>query len=94
MTDLTCCSLGAARFAQALDQEGQADDMRIFCGDAYSPSIVSCITKGSHMVDILSELRVDVGVYGNQYVPRSFSPFYPSARFLPPDNIATFMIAD
>ncbi|XP_041926794.1 5'-nucleotidase-like isoform X2 [Alosa sapidissima] len=56
---------GAARFATALKEFQHLNPFIVFSGDCLSPSLLSTITKGRHMIDILNELRVHCAVYGN-----------------------------
>ena len=37
----------------------------LFGGDGYSPSVMSAVTRGKHMVPVLNELKVDAAVMGN-----------------------------
>jgi len=62
---------GAARFAHAVaclradaDAAGEAC-LTLFSGDALSPSLLSTVTKGAHMIPVLNELRVDGACLGN-----------------------------
>ncbi|XP_035235995.1 5'-nucleotidase-like isoform X1 [Anguilla anguilla] len=56
---------GAARFATAVKQFQDLNPLIVFSGDCLNPSLLSTITKGKHMVDILSKLGVNCAVYGN-----------------------------
>lgn len=62
---------GAARFATVIDRlraearEANIPTLLCFSGDVLSPSNLSVITKGNHMIPIFNQLRVDVGVLGN-----------------------------
>lgn len=63
---------GIARFMTVCNeyQDGErfADQpacLTLFSGDAFNPSLESSITKGSHMVPILNEIRTDCAALGN-----------------------------
>ncbi|XP_062310718.1 trifunctional nucleotide phosphoesterase protein YfkN-like isoform X1 [Osmerus eperlanus] len=56
---------GAARFATAMKEFQALNPFVVFSGDCLNPSILSTITKGKHMVDILNKLGVHCAVYGN-----------------------------
>ncbi|XP_036382207.1 snake venom 5'-nucleotidase-like [Megalops cyprinoides] len=56
---------GAARFATALKQFQHLNPLIVFSGDCLNPSLLSTITKGKHMVEILNKLGVHCAVYGN-----------------------------
>ncbi|XP_078141304.1 mannosylglucosyl-3-phosphoglycerate phosphatase-like [Centroberyx gerrardi] len=56
---------GAARFATALKEFQCLNPLVAFSGDCLNPSLLSTITKGKHMVDILNKLGVHCAVYGN-----------------------------
>ncbi|XP_051525905.1 trifunctional nucleotide phosphoesterase protein YfkN-like [Myxocyprinus asiaticus] len=56
---------GAARFASALRKYRHLNPFVAFSGDCLSPSVLSTVTKGKHMVDILNTLGVHCAVYGN-----------------------------
>ncbi|KAJ7197224.1 Metallo-dependent phosphatase-like protein [Mycena pura] len=45
--------------------DGQRDGLVLFSGDAFSPSIESSVTRGSHMVPVMNELHPDVSLTGN-----------------------------
>uniref|UniRef100_A0A667X1U6 Ecto-5'-nucleotidase n=1 Tax=Myripristis murdjan TaxID=586833 RepID=A0A667X1U6_9TELE len=56
---------GATRFATALQEFQSLNPLLVFSGDCLSPSLLSTVTKGRHMVDILNKLGVHCAVYGN-----------------------------
>lgn len=58
---------GAARFASKLKELRTADPkiMTVFGGDLFGPSMTSGLTKGKHMVDVLNDLKIDYGCFGN-----------------------------
>ncbi|XP_029510403.2 trifunctional nucleotide phosphoesterase protein YfkN-like [Oncorhynchus nerka] len=56
---------GAARFATALKVFQSLNPLVVFSGDCLSPSLLSTVTKGKHMVDVLNKLGVHCAVYGN-----------------------------
>ena len=39
--------------------------MVVFGGDLFGPSVTSGLTRGKHMVDVLNEIKVDYGCFGN-----------------------------
>ena len=39
--------------------------LRIFSGDAFSPSLEAAVLRGNHMVPVLNNLGIDVACYGN-----------------------------
>lgn len=39
--------------------------LRIFSGDAFSPSLEAAVLRGHHMVPVLNNLDIDVACYGN-----------------------------
>ena len=58
---------GAARFAAKL-KEMRANDpniLTVFGGDLLGPSMMSGVTKGRHMVNVLNNLGIDYGCFGN-----------------------------
>jgi 5'-nucleotidase len=62
---------GAARFATLVERlraesaAAQIPTLLLFSGDVLSPSNLSVITKGNHMIPIFNYLKVDVGCLGN-----------------------------
>ncbi|KAL6065763.1 Snake venom 5'-nucleotidase [Balamuthia mandrillaris] len=59
---------GATRFATALKtlrQEASSPPLVLFSGDVFNPSLLSAITKGKHMVNVMNELHIQASVYGN-----------------------------
>lgn len=58
---------GAARFSTKLKELREKDPnlMLVFGGDLFGPSMASGLTKGKHMVDVLNDLKVDYGCFGN-----------------------------
>ena len=58
---------GAASFAAKL-KEMRANDpniLTVFGGDLLGPSMMSGVTKGRHMVNVLNNLGIDYGCFGN-----------------------------
>ncbi|OAX31679.1 Metallo-dependent phosphatase [Rhizopogon vinicolor AM-OR11-026] len=45
--------------------DGKKEGLTLFSGDAFSPSMESSVTRGSHMTAILNALDIDVAVAGN-----------------------------
>ncbi|KAL0979082.1 hypothetical protein UPYG_G00180280 [Umbra pygmaea] len=56
---------GAARFATVLKKFQSVNPFIVFSGDCLSPSVLSTVTKGKHMVDVLNKLGIQCAVYGN-----------------------------
>ena len=56
---------GAARFKTCLDCLYELHPLVLFSGDALSPSSISIVTEGRHMVPILNSFGVKAAVYGN-----------------------------
>lgn len=63
---------GIARFITVCKEYQQGDRFQdqpecltLFSGDAFNPSLESSITKGSHMVPILNEIKTDCAALGN-----------------------------
>ncbi|KAL6074461.1 Snake venom 5'-nucleotidase, variant 2 [Balamuthia mandrillaris] len=59
---------GATRFATALKtlrQQASSPPLVLFSGDVFNPSLLSAITKGKHMVNVMNELHIQASVYGN-----------------------------
>lgn len=56
---------GAARFKTRLDCLCELHPLVLFSGDALSPSSISIVTEGRHMVPILNSFGVKAAVYGN-----------------------------
>ena len=58
---------GLARIATAIKQERErnANVVVVHAGDAISPSLMSSLDQGRHMVDLLADLKLDVFVPGN-----------------------------
>ena len=57
---------GAARFqalVKKLKEEHKA--IVVFSGDAFSPSVISSVTGGEHMVPILNEIGISIATLGN-----------------------------
>uniref|UniRef100_A0A8C7TAZ5 Calcineurin-like phosphoesterase domain-containing protein n=1 Tax=Oncorhynchus mykiss TaxID=8022 RepID=A0A8C7TAZ5_ONCMY len=52
-------------FATALKVLQSLNPLIVFSGDCLSPSLLSTVTKGKHMVDVLNKLGVHCAVYGN-----------------------------
>ena len=59
---------GAARFAAALADSrraAQQEALVLFSGDILSPSVISTVTKGDHMIAVLQACGVEAAVLGN-----------------------------
>ena len=58
---------GAGRFATKLKELRAKDPnlMVVFGGDLFGPSMMSGVTKGRHMVNVLNTLGIDYGCFGN-----------------------------
>ncbi|KAF5285172.1 hypothetical protein FQA39_LY16739 [Lamprigera yunnana] len=56
---------GAARFCTAIKSFQHLNPLVFFSGDAFSPSMLSTITKGEQMVSVLNSVGVHCAVYGN-----------------------------
>lgn len=56
---------GVARFQTAIKQYAHLDPLILFSGDCFSPSVMSTMTKGTHMVPVLNALGVTLAMYGN-----------------------------
>ena len=58
-----------ARFAQLFDPSGilptGSKPLRLFSGDAFSPSLEASVMRGEHMTPVLNHLQIDVACYGN-----------------------------
>ncbi|KIJ34629.1 hypothetical protein M422DRAFT_213016 [Sphaerobolus stellatus SS14] len=61
-------NISVTQFAQLLSSRANATQERalvLFSGDAFSPSVESTVTRGSHMVPVLNEFKLDVALTGN-----------------------------
>lgn len=56
---------GAARFVTGVKQLSNKRPLVLFSGDCFSPSAMSNVTKGRHMVPVLNEVDVKAAVIGN-----------------------------
>ncbi|KAK2077429.1 hypothetical protein QBZ16_004274 [Prototheca wickerhamii] len=56
---------GAARFVGAIDQLRGERPLILFSGDALSPSLLSTLTRGEHMVRVLNAAGVHAACVGN-----------------------------
>ena len=56
---------GAARFKTAADQFAHLNPLTVFCGDVFSPSIMSTFTRGRHLPPVLNMVGTNIAVYGN-----------------------------
>lgn len=56
---------GAPRFAQCLKSHRYLNPITTFGGDALNPSILSQVTEGKHMIDVLNEMDISCAVIGN-----------------------------
>ncbi|EPQ58734.1 hypothetical protein GLOTRDRAFT_104166 [Gloeophyllum trabeum ATCC 11539] len=45
--------------------DGGRDGLVLFSGDVFSPSVESSVTRGSHMVPVINEIRPDIALTGN-----------------------------
>ncbi len=52
-------------FQQMNRDTGQIEPLVLFSGDCFSPSILSSVTKGSHMVPVLNMMGVHAATIGN-----------------------------
>ena len=67
---------GAARFKTGLDSLRGLHPLVLFSGDALSPSSISIVTEGRHMVPILNSFGVKAAVYGNHEFGRLSICYY------------------
>ncbi|KAF7311636.1 25S rRNA adenine-N(1) methyltransferase [Mycena kentingensis (nom. inval.)] len=58
-------TIDVTQFAALLDSLRTDDGLVLFSGDLFSPSVESSVTRGSHMVPVINELRPDVSLTGN-----------------------------
>ncbi|KAF8163115.1 Metallo-dependent phosphatase-like protein [Crassisporium funariophilum] len=67
-------TIDVAQFAALIDDlrdrwaprpDESRDGLVLFSGDVFSPSVESSVTRGSHMVPVLNQLKIDVSVTGN-----------------------------
>lgn len=56
---------GVDRFSTILNSFRVHNPLVLFSGDCFSPSIMSTVTSGSHMVPVLNRLGIHCAVYGN-----------------------------
>ncbi|PAA63961.1 hypothetical protein BOX15_Mlig003231g1, partial [Macrostomum lignano] len=56
---------GAARFVTALRTYRHLSPLVLFSGDVFSPSTISTVTKGSHLIDVLKACSIDAACFGN-----------------------------
>ena len=58
---------GASRFQGLVKQlkSELGNPMIVFSGDAFSPSVISSITGGTHMPPILNEIGIEIATLGN-----------------------------
>lgn len=47
------------------DRDCAENILRVFSGDAFSPSLEAAVLRGDHMAPLLSSLNLDVACYGN-----------------------------
>lgn len=73
---------GIARFMTVCKEYQEGDRFQdqpacltLFSGDAFNPSLESSITKGSHMVPILNEIKTDCAALGNHDLDFGVSQF-------------------
>ncbi|KAJ7184198.1 Metallo-dependent phosphatase-like protein [Mycena filopes] len=57
--------LDSLRAQWNLQPDGKRDGLVLFSGDAFSPSCRSSVTRGSHMVPVLNQIKPDVSLTGN-----------------------------
>jgi 5'-nucleotidase / UDP-sugar diphosphatase len=76
---------GFAKLAAIVKAERMRGDVLfLHAGDAYSPSILSGFDKGSHIVDLLNQLKPDAFVPGNHefdFGPQNFRERVKQSRF-------------
>eukprot|EP00735_Rhodelphis_limneticus_P011357 TRINITY_DN4444_c0_g1::TRINITY_DN4444_c0_g1_i1::g.7254::m.7254 TRINITY_DN4444_c0_g1::TRINITY_DN4444_c0_g1_i1::g.7254 ORF type:complete len:930 (-),score=263.40,sp/P29240/5NTD_DIPOM/25.46/4e-33,5_nucleotid_C/PF02872.13/1.3e-33,EF-hand_7/PF13499.1/3.4e-13,EF-hand_1/PF00036.27/2.1e-05,EF-hand_1/PF00036.27/0.009,EF-hand_6/PF13405.1/2.5e-05,EF-hand_6/PF13405.1/0.43,EF-hand_8/PF13833.1/0.34,EF-hand_8/PF13833.1/0.00049,EF-hand_5/PF13202.1/0.0098,EF-hand_5/PF13202.1/0.21,Metallophos/PF00149.23/0.0064,SP len=56
---------GASRFATSLKSFQSENPLLLFSGDAFSPSLMSTVTKGKQMVPVLNQLAINYALIGN-----------------------------
>jgi len=56
---------GAARFVNKIKSYDDEDPLVLFSGDCANPSLLSTLTKGRHMAEVLNAAQVKVAVVGN-----------------------------
>eukprot|EP00330_Aristerostoma_sp_ATCC50986_P005806 CAMPEP_0114586418 /NCGR_PEP_ID=MMETSP0125-20121206/9652_1 /TAXON_ID=485358 ORGANISM="Aristerostoma sp., Strain ATCC 50986" /NCGR_SAMPLE_ID=MMETSP0125 /ASSEMBLY_ACC=CAM_ASM_000245 /LENGTH=212 /DNA_ID=CAMNT_0001781857 /DNA_START=62 /DNA_END=700 /DNA_ORIENTATION=- len=56
---------GIARFKTALNQFKDLNPLTLFSGDCFSPSTLTNVTKGTHMIYPLNSFGIDVACLGN-----------------------------
>ncbi len=78
---------GLASLKTLLDQERAQSQHTIttFGGDLLSPSVLSSVTKGAHMIDLYNDLGTDFAVAGNHEF--DFGPEVAKARFSESDFV-------
>ncbi|WVQ81605.1 hypothetical protein IAT38_003729 [Cryptococcus sp. DSM 104549] len=47
------------------EKESDKDGLVLFAGDVFNPSVESSVTRGSHMVPVMNNLKVDTACVGN-----------------------------
>ena len=56
---------GAARFISAAEKYKDLNPLVLFSGDIFSPSKLSNIMKGKHMIPFFENFKIDVSCLGN-----------------------------
>jgi 5'-nucleotidase len=56
---------GVYYFKALLDQKRNNKTLTLFSGEAFSPSILSTLFHGWHMVQALQQLKIDAACFGN-----------------------------
>lgn len=56
---------GADRFATVLKDYKEQEPLILFSGDLWSPSKLTSVFKGEHLVDIMNALKIDAAALGN-----------------------------
>ncbi|OJA12754.1 hypothetical protein AZE42_07929 [Rhizopogon vesiculosus] len=70
--------------------DGKKDGLTLFSGDAFSPSMESSVTRGSHMMAILNALGVNVALAGNH----DFDYGYPHFCKLTKDSAFPWLLSN
>ncbi|KAF7322681.1 25S rRNA adenine-N(1) methyltransferase [Mycena chlorophos] len=58
-------TIDVTQFAALLESLRTEDGLVLFSGDLFAPSVESSVTRGSHMVPVINELRPDVALTGS-----------------------------
>ncbi|TFK25066.1 flagellar associated protein [Coprinopsis marcescibilis] len=70
--------------------DGAREGLVLFSGDVFSPSMESSVTRGSHMVPVLNQLKIDVSVTGNH----DFDFGYPHLSKLVADTTFPWLLSN